>query len=111
MTGVPAGTIPASAIPADSIPASAIPTIAGIPTGTVPIRPLTSTMTLQPDQTTPPGEVGGSEDVLWLIGGGMLALLALGFILTRRSRQRTSEPVLDPDRSDKRDDEFVEPLL
>ncbi len=58
----------------------------------------------------------GSVDVLWLIGGGMLALLALGFILTRRSRQRTSEPVLDPDRSDQRnsdqrDDENVEPLL
>jgi len=101
MTGVPAGTIPANAIP----------TVAGIPTGTVPIRPLTSTMTLQPDQTAPPGEAGGSEDVLWLIGGGMLALLALGFILTRRTRQRTSEPVLDPNRSDQRDDEFVEPLL
>ena len=96
MTGMPAGTVPAAA---------------GIRTGTVPVRSLTSTMALQPVQTELPGEASGSADVLWLIGGGMLALLALGFILTRRSRQRTSEPVLDPDRSDQRDDEFVEPLL
>ena len=93
------------------VPAGTVPTVAGIPAGTIPVRSLTSTMTLQPDQTELPGEAGGSEDVLWLIGGGMLALLALGFILTRRTRQRTSEPVLDPDRSDQRDDEFVEPLL
>ncbi|MFC1529535.1 hypothetical protein ACFL6R_02345 [Gemmatimonadota bacterium] len=96
MTGVPSGTIPAAA---------------ALPASTALVGVSTSTMTLQPDQTAQSVEVSGSEDVLWLIGGGMLALLALGFILTRRSRQRTSESVLDPDRSDQRDDEFVEPLL
>jgi hypothetical protein len=59
------------------------------------------------------GDPESAGDVLWLIGGGVLALLALGFILTRRTRQRTSEPVFDNDHAGPIDDdgEYVEPLL
>ncbi|MFC1545300.1 hypothetical protein ACFL44_01270 [Gemmatimonadota bacterium] len=72
-----------------------------------------STAALQPERVP---QSGGSEmngDVLWLLGGGVLALLALGFILTRRTRQRISEPVFDSDRSGEFDDseEYMEPLL
>ena len=57
MTGAPAGTVP---------------TFAGVPADPVPVHSLTSTMTRQPDQGGESGGSGGSEDVLWLIGGGML---------------------------------------
>jgi hypothetical protein len=68
--------------------------------------------TLQPDRIEPAGSPEGTEEVLWLIGGGILALLILGFVLTRRARQRTSEPMYEPDRPDRDDgDDHVEPLL
>jgi len=72
-----------------------------------------TTIALQPDSVPQAGASETAGDVLWLLGGGVLALLALGFILTRRTRQRTSEPAFDPERPAKFDDdeEYVEPLL
>ena len=68
---------------------------------------------LQPDGVQQAGAPESAGDVLWLLGGGVLALLALGFILTRRTRQRTSDPVFDDTRSGQFDDDedYVEPLL
>ena len=81
--------------------------------GSHPAWPAVTTITLQPDQVPQAGESEAAGDALWLIGGGVLALLFLGFILTRRTRQRTSDPVFDPGRSGRfdDDDEYVEPLL
>ena len=68
--------------------------------------------TLQPDRIEPAGSPEGATEALWLIGGGILALLVLGFILTRRTRQRTSEPMYGSDRPDHDGgDDHVEPLL
>ncbi|MFC1595332.1 hypothetical protein ACFL3X_00255 [Gemmatimonadota bacterium] len=82
-------------------------------TGNLPARPAVTTIMLQPDEIQQAGDHEVTGDALWLIGGGVLALLALGFILTRRSRQRTAEPVFDHGRSGRFDDdeEYVEPLL
>jgi len=68
---------------------------------------------LQSDGVPQAGAPEAAGDVLWLLGGVVLALLALGFILTRRTRQRISESVFDNERSGQFDDdeEYVEPLL
>lgn len=51
------------------------------------VRPAALLLLAQPGSSPPSGGEPAGE-VLWYMGGGILALLLLGFLLSRRTRQR-----------------------
>lgn len=75
----------------------------------------TRAVSVQPDRVDDGGNAGSPVDVLWWIGGGIMAILLLGFALSRRFHQRPADSPFDTDREgsgpSSSDEEPLEGLL